>query len=485
MIRRGPALWLCLRFPALALEVFSASDKQPFGTDGKRPLAVVENHTLVLASAAARAQGVEAGLSPATARALCGELQLLERQPRREREALQQLAHWAYRYTPEVACADDNSLLLEVGSCRRLHGGLLPLLAGLQQGLAERGHRVLTALAHTRKAAWLLAQHAAPPLTPNERDDLDDDALGSALAALPTALLPLEPRLLSALQQMGIATLGELAALPRPALGKRFGAPFIRYLEQLLGFHPDPQPSFQPAPHFARGLNFINGVHDRQMLLFPMKRLLHSLADYLDARQLHCRALHWHLFDAHQVQAELTLELSRARNQWQGLLELSRIRLEQLPLSGPVFALSLSSEHFLEARPIAFDLFAGDDEEPASALLDRLRARLGEDALLQLEAQPSHWPEQAWRPRAVAAGSAGSAPTDGGPRPLWLLPRPLPLRSRETPQLLRGPERIDNHWWQEPAASRDYYVGRDSRQRLGWFFRDRASGRWFLHGLFG
>lgn len=479
MIRRGRPIWLCLHFPRLALEIFD----DPAGDEAGHPLAVAEAQHIHVADDGAAAHGVEPGLALATARALCPSLRLLERRPRREGETLQQLAHWAYRFTPAVVCADANSLLLEVGSCRRLYGGLAPLLTALRDDLAQRGHIARPALAHTPKAAWLLAQMEIAAESLLAGDDLDTTALQAHLQQLPVALLPLAPKLPETLEHMGIATLGQLAALPQPALGKRFGAELIRYLQQLLGFHPDPQPPFQPAPRFERGLNFIDGIRDRQMLQFPMKRLLHSLADYLDARQLHCRALHWHLYDAHRVQAQLTVELSRARQPWKTLLELSRIRLEQLPLEGAVFGLALSSDRFLAARPGATDLFAADDDEPAAALLDRLKARLGGDALQQLDALPSRWPAQAWR--AVDAGTATAAepPPEGGPRPLWLLPRPQPLR--EPPQLLRGPERIDSHWWQQAATARDYYIARDNRQRLCWVFRDAGGGPWFLHGLFG
>ena len=65
----------------------------------------------------------------------------------------------------------------------------------------------------------------------------------------------------------------------------------------------------------------------------------YALADYLHARQLQCRVLHWYFYDARSLQAELTLELSRAQNRWKDLLELSRIRLERLALPEQLFSL--------------------------------------------------------------------------------------------------------------------------------------------------
>lgn len=505
MIRIGDEIWLCLHFDRLPLELIDCPDGQP--------LAVVESQRVHCANAAARACGVEPGLAVATANALCAGLQLREREVAAEAAALAQLCHWAYAITPQVACSDGNTLLLEVGSCRRLHGGLAALRRRIDEGLALRGHRAVMRFAHTRKAAWLLT------LVAEGRDDtesigeqLDERLLSARLAAIRVERLPLPEPSLEQLRRIGIDTLGELAALPLPAFGKRFGIDVVRYLQQLLGTYPDPQSPFRPLPQFAHGLNFLDGVGERDMLLFPMKRLLQLLADYLRARQLQCRVLRWRFYDAHTLRAELVLELSRAQSRWKELLELSRLRLERFELPEQVFSLALHSDSFLPLTSAPrTDLFAAADGEPPAALLDRLAARLGRGALRQLDALPAHWPEQGWQWR-VAEEMFSDNDNDNdiespvaAPRPLWLLPQPRPLRAladggvaigSRALQLLRGPERIDDPWWQREAAAcdlaiadsgvctRDYYLACDDDGRRCWIFRDSGSGRWYLHGLF-
>lgn len=491
MIRIGHDIWLCLRFPDLALEVFTDNDA--------RPLAVIEQQRVYATNAA----NLEPGLALTTEHALCADLLTVERQPRREQETLRHLAHWAYQFTPAVGVAGDDSLLLEIGGCRRLHGGTANLLALLREELEARGHRIVPGLAHTPKAAWLLARTDAQPALHDRQ--LDAPALENQLAAVPVARLPLEEKTLAALQRMGIAALGELLALPQPALGKRCGVETVRYLQQLCGRHPDPQPAFAPAPAFERSAAFVDGVHNRQMLLFPMKNLVRALCDYLAARQLHCRALRWQLWDARRPQAEITLELALAQNRWRTFLELSQLKLETLPLRDAVYTLTLSSDSFSEAAPGTLNLFGapslfdapavlGDairDADAGAALLDRLQARLGRSALQRLDSLDAHWPEATWRPLALAERGAGADAPDS-PRPLWLLPAPAPLQRRNgqllwganTPlELLRGPERIGNHWWQEAPAERDYYIARH-RDGVCWIFRERDSGNWFVHGLF-
>ena len=57
------------------------------------------------------------------------------------------------------------------------------------------------------------------------------------------------------------------------------------------------------------------------------------------------------------------------------------------------------------------------------AVLERLRARLGDEAVRSLAAFPDHRPEFA----GCVQGLTGPLPLPLGPRPLWLLPDPKPL----------------------------------------------------------
>jgi protein ImuB len=493
-----------MHFPTLALEIFADRDT--------RPLAIVEQQRVFNVNDSAGAYGLEYGMALNTAHALCPGLLALERQPSREHEALQQLAHWVYRLTPDLAVTDDNDLLLEIGACRLLYGGIAPLLDLLKSGLLARGHNVMLGLAHTRKAAWLLARRVQPLALIDEKQaggaQLDNELLRRQLGAMPIAALAIDRGIIKALDKMGIRTLNALTDLPLAALGKRFGAEFIRYLQQVLGTHPDPQPPFAPLPKFQSSLSFIDGIHNRQALLFPMRRLLQTFDDYLQSRQLLCTALAWELHDAYAPQAQITIELMRAepasgQQRLRNLLELSELKLQNTPLRDVVYTLILRSEHFLPAQPQSFQLFV-EEEKPEGSfaiLIDKLRARLGVNALEKLSCRDVHWPESASVQQSIdTAGAAESSTRAALPdqlRPLWLLPKPQLLRERDKKlfwhclvgagqalQLLRGPERIGNHWWEQTYTARDYYVARAEDGRLCWVFRELSSDQWFVHGLF-
>lgn len=475
------SIWLCLYFSKLALDVFD----QP---DDMRPLAVIEQRHVICANR----DNLIPGLAIATAHALYSDLIAFERKPEREHEYLQHLAHWAYQFTPGIVIANCNSLLLEIGSCRRLHRGLHNLLKKIRRSLQQRKQSSVFGLARTPKAAWLLAQCNSNPAL--HSGVIDDELLKKQLASIPVTTLEIDANAQRALTEMGLTTLGALHALPTAALGKRFGKTFVDYMQKTAGTTADPQLFFKPLPRFQYGLTFIDGVAHRQMLLFPMKRLLQMLDDYLRARQLHCHTLHWQLFDAHYMQAEFSVELSRSgtQNRRNNLLDLSRIKLEQLPLLAAVFSLNLICEDFFEDDPTAQQLFPdeNDQHETAIALFDRLQAKLGNNALQRINVQESHWPELAFCFDSPTILHRRSAPQPYH-RPPWLLAQPQLLTQRngkiiwQTPlTLLRGPERIGNHWWQEADNERDYYIASNTRGVICWIYRERDTQQWFLHGLF-
>jgi len=408
----------------------------------------------------------------------------------REQQALDNLALWAYQVTPAVTVASDNSLLLEIGSCQRLYGNLSRLLPRIQNALARRGHRASMGLAHTPKAAWLLARFAPPPAL-REGPGVDGEALQRQLAAVPVAALPIDIGIRKRLHNMGIETLGRLLSFDVAPLGKRFGAECIRYLRQLTGHLPDPQVALALAPQFDQALAFLDGIASRQTLLFPMQRLLQSLTDYLIARQLDCRALRWRFGDAGSLCANMDIELSRPHRRWKSLLELSQLQLEQVELPERVFSLALYADQFLPAQVATFELFdEGGANEEWHALLDRLASRLGRESLWRVSTAESLWPEASSR---VIDGQGNARPwlEPCGERPAWLLPEPERLQERDKAlcwhaplEILRGPERLESPPQDGRVRHRDYYIAREQSGRLCWIFRELDTGYWFAHGLF-
>jgi protein ImuB len=167
------------------------------------------------------------------------------------------------------------------------------------------------------------------------------------------------------------------------------------------------------------------------------------------------------------------------------LFELARAKLEQCRIPAPVRALRLRASELPPFVPAGRDLFDARPRRrcPWEALRERLRARLGEDALYQLAGHADPRPEQATRRNACWCASRRRSPC---PRvPAWLLPRPLPLRDHHL-RVLAGPERIESGWWDGGDVRRDYYLVETSQGQRAWAFlpAGELDGAWMLHGWF-
>ncbi|MGM3125381.1 hypothetical protein, partial [Bacillus cereus group sp. BC257] len=87
--------------------------------------------------AEAIAAGIRPGQKLSTALGLLPGLSVFERDMARERQTLENLACWAGRFTPCVSLAQPNELLLEIGGCLRLFGGIEPIVDAVTAGCVE------------------------------------------------------------------------------------------------------------------------------------------------------------------------------------------------------------------------------------------------------------------------------------------------------------------------------------------------------------
>jgi protein ImuB len=111
-----------------------------------------------------------------------------------------------------------------------------------------------------------------------------------------------------------------------------------------------------------------------------------------------------------------------------------------------------------------------------------LRARLGDTAVYRIAPTGDPRPERAWQ-RAEENVRIDRAPIRP-PRPLWLLPKPIPLRDSNL-RIVSGPERLESGWWDGDEARRDYYVLETSQGQRAWVFAPLGEqGGWMLHGWF-
>jgi len=428
-------------------------------------------------------------------------------------DALGALAWWALRFTPKVAQVDD-ALVLEVSGSERLFGGRQPLLHAMlgvdNPVMSVRHARGATSLIALARLQLATGPRAVAP------DDLPLQALAAARAHLPT------------LERIGCTRWGQLRALPRGGVARRFGAPLLDALDCAYGLKSELYPWLVLPEVFDASLELAAQVETAPALLFAARRLLNQLLVWLRSRQRGVLALRlgWQMDKRRDTasEGELVLRTAEPTLDMNHLQRLLGEHLARITLPAPVLYLRLRT---LETQALSGstasllpdDVVGGDSWHQ---LLERLAARLGPQCVLQAQACADHRPErmQAWapassapvrvaHPSARAAAGAIQAPRSDGLYPTWLLAAPLKLAVRQARPLyqgpltlLAGPQRLEAAWWEqaggaaqsvgEGCALRDYFLARSEQAGLLWIYRERLRGpgvdaapNWYLHGLFG
>lgn len=503
-------LWLALQFPQLGLEL-ARLQAQPSAPDCAGRILIerqAQRSLLACVCPLAWAAGLRPGQALAQAQALLPQVEIHERDQTAESQALGHLASCAYRYSPLLQIEPPHALLLEIGGSLRLYGqASLPLLQALQSQLQALGFAAVAGLGRTPSAARLRARLAAEEVIPSAFVTQPGQASGHRpsippLDPLPVAALPLPATLCAALQGSGIADLAALRGLPRAGLQRRFGSALVRFLDQLEGRSRETIKAWRPpASHQAR-IELPAPTAQGEGQRFPLRRLVGDLCLALRARDACLQALN--------LDFELERDGSAADDQDAGPTHGSRLslqllapsrdplqiealiqqRLERWRLPGRVLSLGLSVPALQPYQPLQGDLFdpRSSQAQDWPALLERLRARLGDAALLQLRPRPDHRPERAAGlvPASLDEPVVDDWPAVRGPSlqraPLWLLAEPQPCTASGEEFL----ERIEGGWWDGADIRRDYYRCCQADGSWHWIYRDlRQAEQAFLHGSYG
>ena len=465
-------LWACLSLPHLALDGVLRQR-----ADAHAPLVLIEGpphaRTLLDVNEAAARAGLRAGQPLTTARALLAHFEAVPFDAPAMEQSHRFLAAVAYRYSSEVALLPD-SIVLEIGHSRALFGPWAQLAQRLRGDLSQLGFRHHLAAAPTPFAARALAECADGSAMMDAKD------LRAGLSQLRVLQAGLPDATAATLASMGLRTLGQVLDAPRDGLRRRFGNALLQALDRLTGAAPDGLARYRPPDRFSQRIEFEPEVENLSALVFPLRRLTGDLAAYLAGRdggvQHFAIELEHRANDCTRVQVGL-LEPLRDPEQ---LFEFSRGRMEALHLRAPVRAMRVRADELPSFVPAGRDLF---DRRPAHALTivqlrERLRTRLGDEAIYRLHDTLDPRPERAQSREDEAALD------EILPRPTWLLERPIPLRG-PAPHLIAGPERLETGWWDGEPVRRDYYVAQTTQGQRAWIFCAAGQrGPWMLHGWF-
>jgi protein ImuB len=477
---------------------------------------------------------------------------------------LQRLCLHAQRFTSFVSIEPPNALLLEIKGSLTLFGSLERLHAGIDacwRNLALPAH---SATAPSTLAALWLARGGQPRAgTPGTGQPIaghpirieDLGALAGHLAKLPIACTAWDIERLQTLRAMGVTLMGELLRLPRAGLARRLGPATVQDLDVALARQFAPRRVFVPRERFRARCDFETEIENVAYLEKALEPLIARCAQFLRERQAGVQALRLKLRHRAGPATRVHLGLASITGERRRLMDVLAQKLGRLALEAPVRGMELVSDSLQPLSANSLDIFAGlagtgagtgagCGRDSVPQLVERLRARLGEEAVYGVASIPEHRPEAAWRRvyelSLASARRMGEKMTergtgDGMPRPVWLLDAPLAISLKPEPTLAgrpqgegqdgpsqcglvleQGPERIESGWWDGRGVARDYYVARqiyDARQCEGrkpeptpagrpqgegqdgpsqsqphgaklWVFQERLSKRWYVHGVF-
>ena len=486
-------LWIGVFLPYLSLEVFRPN----WSPSSKEGLVVLDHERVIALDNDARDAGVRAGMRRGGVLTLAPDAKLHDRDELREQQAISDVATALMQFSPQVAIAEEQTVLVDVSASLRLFGGIRAIRRAIRKSLAAFGFTVRTSVAPTGQGAWLMSRYRG-----GQR--LSIRSFERQLSVLPALLVPETRRFADWFNGLGCSSVADLRRLPRAGLKKRCGTALLDTLDRAVGEAPELFEWVQTPPSFNARLELPDRVEHAEAVLFAARRLLVQLTGWLASKQLAVTRFTVELEHerGRAALAPTAIEIALAEPTWheEHLTRLLKERLGRIELVAAVIAVRLAVNDVEGAEPPSDTLFPepGGNAEDHNRLMELLVARLGPENVLRAAPVADHRPEVIanWVP--VTSDVKGCALPGDQPRPSWLLETPVQLMTRQHRPFYGSPlrtvspgERVEAGWWDGELVTRDYFVAEADDHTCYWIYRERVGSRdeedprWFLHGLFG
>ncbi|HEU0032069.1 MAG TPA: DNA polymerase Y family protein [Kofleriaceae bacterium] len=504
----------CLDLPALPLQLVWR--REPAWRS--HPVVVIDEDrpqgSVLWACERARAAGVLVGQRYAHALSLCRGLRARVVPPEQIEAAVVELRTALHQLSPNVEPSEDpGTFWLDGEGLERIFPDLPARdnRRGVAWGMAiQKAVEALdlhgaVVVGFSRFATYAIARAVRHGVTVL-RSDVDERA---AASRVPLARLDIDPKLRDALSRLGVSTVGEMVRLPGGGILERFGREAHRLYQLAAGERWDPLVPVAPPEAPDERVLLDDDEDDVERLVFVVKAPLDRLLERLAARGRALTALHVELSLKHAVgHVELRsdcIKPATATLDARALLRLIHLRLTGMPPAAPVNAVRLWAEDVAATRE-QLALFAAKprrDLRAADEAIARLRAELGDDAVVRAVLRDGHLPEASfgWE-RLVHVVPAKPEPKLVRPlvRRLLAKPRALPPQVRqvrddgwlisglEQGAVVRivGPYIVSGGWWASRTPGeelhREYHFAELRRGDCLWVYYDRNRRRWFWQG---
>lgn len=479
MQRRVVSLW----FPRLA------SDRALRArlVEGPFALTLTQNNAnrIYCLNSAAEARGLYRGMPFSDARAFCPDLVSRPADVQADARFLDGLRRWATRWCPWVGLEGRDGLVLDITGSAHLFDGEQAMLAAMRARFARAGLAVQIGLGETRGAAWARAHFGE----------------GAALEDLPVAALRLEDDAVTALQRMGLRTVGQLANSPRAPLARRFGPGLLLRLDQALGAQPEQiSPEAEP-PHYGVRMTLPEPIGLEDDVMAGARRLLERLCDKLRDQQSGARVLCLILRRIDGDAQDVELRLARPLRDPARILPLFQRGVAEVDAGFGIDQLRLEAVQVEPLPPEQVAPVSARDPGRLDDLISRIGTRIGLENVRRFLPADSHIPERSFLIAPAAYSKPEQGWTNMRPRPVVLFPpEPIAATGTRPPAQFRwrrmalttgratGPERITPEWWLVDDAwqsgLRDYWRVETRQGRRLWMFYTPQNPGWFVQGEF-
>jgi len=220
----------------------------------------------------ARRAGVKPGMTVSQAIGLCPSLRLCEPDPVHYDEQFARLLAALSDVSPVVEAAELGRAYVGTDGLEGLYGAPEGIVKEMQLRIGNSGveSAIRVGWGNGKFISWVAATRARP----GEAVIVHPGEEGAFLASQPLAVLSLDPDTHRRLRQLGLSTLGRLAALPQEAVVSQFGAAGRRMWQLAAGEVVERVVGREAPEPIVAALAFFSPVADRAMLAHALDRLL-------------------------------------------------------------------------------------------------------------------------------------------------------------------------------------------------------------------
>ena len=436
-------------------------------------------------------------------------------------------------FSPRVRVVSESEVLLDVSGLGALIGPPARIEEELRRALKDAGARASVAIAETQTVARLLADDVCTLRHKAHKAHEDHETLcdlcdhrglcAGACTRRSWSHLPVQSlreleivapamnvrdreRPYEIFEKWGIATLGELAALPPAELSSRLGRRGVALHRLARGLDARPFVPDGDTPRFIERLELEWPLDALEPLSFVFARLLDSLSLALERADRGAVAIRLDLRLTDRSVHQRILQLPAPMRDAKVLRTLLLLDLESHPPSAAVDIVTIELDP-APARITQFSLLqrALPSPETLSTLIARLSALVGEARIGSPALRDSHRPDAfsmtEYRPESVGAEGASGAKGANGALVLRRQRVPLAIRvtvdqqrpvyvaapKRGMPQgaVLQGagPWRTSGDWWTRVWNHDEWDVALTDGAVCR-IFQDRMTQCWFLAGVY-